>query len=396
MLRQILSIVFSALAATHPAVAQSLTRVANLTVNGSPLGIANRGNTAYLTNFGDNTFQAYNVANSASPALLSTNTTNSTRVRSVVIGGTTAYVLCFGIGTTTSSELRAIDVSVPTAPVLGPLITLSQYPVYIAASSTRVCVASGLTPTLQVYDSNLTLLSTVSTTSVADNVTVTGTTAYLQRGSQLDIYDLSIPGAPVRQTTITGSIGAVSGTLAYGLSGNTLTVYDVSNSLNPVFRGSATTNGGTLLAASGATVFTTGFYAGGSTSMLQAFDASNPVAPVLRATASAGSTAAALAASGNTAYLVNGYTLQVYTLTGTTTATSSAVGFNGELYPSPAHTTVTFTQMPTASPISIYDQLGRLCLSTVLPASGIVNISALPAGCYVVRMGEIIRRLTVE
>ena len=378
--------------------AQSLPLAANLTVNGGPLGVASTGTTAYLANFGDNSLQTYNLAAPSAPVLLSTISPASARARSVAASGTMVYVLGNDLGTSTSSQLRAFDVSVPTAPTPRQVLTLAAPPLYVAASSTLVCVASGQSATLQVYSSDLTLLSTITTSSFADRVTLNGTTAYLQRGSQVDVYNLSTPSAPVRQTTITGTIGAVSGTLAFGLSGSTLLVYNVSNPLAPTLVGSTATNGGTLLAASGNTVFTTGLYAaiGGSTSLLQSFDVSNPSAPVLRATAGAGSTATALAASSNAAYLVNGYTLQVYSLTGSSLATLPINTRNISLYPNPARTTLTITQVAANTPVTIYDLAGRVCLHALLPASGSLDINSLSTGFYLAHIGESVQKFIVE
>jgi hypothetical protein len=277
------------------------------------------------------------------------------------------------------------------------LLTLGAPDQYVAATETLVGVANNQNSTLGIYDSNLGLLASISTSSPATGLAMSGTTAYLQRGSSVDVYNLANATAPVRSTTFSGNIMATSGTLAFGLNGATLLVYDISSPLLPVLKGSTTTNGGTLLAASGNRVYTTGVYApiGGSTNQLQAFDVSTPTAPRLLATAASGSTATALAVSGDAAYLVDGTTFQVYALAGLLAATAPASATYG-LYPNPAHGTLTVRSAPVATPVSIYDAVGKLHLQTSVPATGTLDISPLPKGMYLVHLGTATQRLLID
>jgi hypothetical protein len=379
--------------------------VANITVTGSgnPVDVAAMGATAYVGNFSTSTLQAYNVSNPATPALLST-ISNSSRVRRVLAAGSMVYVTGFGIGTNTISYLQAYDTSNPAAPVTGRVIQAPAPPIIVGASSTTVCVANTTTPAMLVFDAALNLLSTVTTASVVTNLAVKGTTAYVQRVGACDIYDLSTPTAPVLRSTVSAHISVISGNLAFGLanvaSQTRLHIYDISNPLIPVLLSSIANNGGGLLAVGGNTVFTTGQYItiGGSTAPLQAFDITTPTAPVLRATAGAGSTATALAASNNAAYLVNSdnNTLQVYAVTGALAKTGSTSPATLALYPNPAHSLLTVAGSSTASPITVYEPTGRICFTAVPSAAGTIDIQALRPGIYIARMGYAVSKFVVE
>ena len=390
-------IVQALLLSSYPAISQSLTRVANLTTSGA-LGVAAYNNVAYITG-ASFTLDTYNVSQPAAPALFSSATTNTPYPRRVVAGTSKAYVLGWGLGSAVAtSGLRAFDMSQPITPVPGAsTLTLGPPDQYVAATETLVGVASNQSSILQIYDSNLTLLASVSTSSPASGLAMSGTTAYLQRGSSLDVYNLANSAAPVRSTSFSGYIMATSGTLAFGLNGSTLLVYDISNPLLPVLKGSTTTNGGTLLAASGNRVYTAGVYAaiGGSTSQLQAFDVSKPMTPTLLATAAAGATGTALAANGDVAYLVNGSNFQVYTLTGML-ATAAATTLAYSLYPNPAHGTLTLMQTPVATPVTIYDALGRVHLQASVSATHTLDINTLSKGLYLVRVGASTQRLLID
>lgn len=378
--------------------AQSLARVANVNISTGATGLAAVGSTAYITAIRSGYFylEAYNLTQPAAPVLLGSVKPYLPYPRAVVIGGTKAYVLGYGIaGPPSSYYLQAVEMSQPANPVAGTVADLGQFEPRIAASDKLVCVASRVVGTLSVYDANLTLLATVAAN--AANVVLNGTVAYVQRGSEVDIYNLAVATAPVRVASMYGSIGAVSGNLAFSLDNSTLSVYDVSNPLQPVLKGSVANNGGTLLAASGNRVYTTGLYAeiAGSTSQLQAFNVSNPAAPTLLATAAAGSTATALAANGNTAYLINNHVVQAYTLTGLLAATAPLTPATSP-YPNPAHGTLNLGQVPANTPVLIYDATGRVCLQTTTKATTKLDISALPAGLYLARVGAAVHRLLVE
>jgi hypothetical protein len=385
------------LLSSYSATSQTLTRVANLPASGA-LGVAAEGNVAYLTG-ASLTLDTYNTSQPAAPVQLGSVATNTPYPRRVVAGGGQTYVLGWGLGSpVATSGLRAFSLGAAGVPVPGAtLLTLGPPDQYVAATETLVGVASNQSATLTIYTTNLAALASVSTSTPANWLAMSGTTAYLQRGSSVDVYNLANPAAPVRSTTFSGNILATSGSLAFGLTGSTLLVYDISNPLLPVLKGSTTTNGGTLLAASGNRVYTTGVYAaiGGSTSQLQAFDVSTPTAPMLLATAAAGSTATALAASGDVAYLVNGATFQVYTLAGVL-ATTAASQPAYSLAPNPAHGLLALGQVPVATPVAIYDATGRLHLQASVPATRTLDISTLAKGLYLVRIGASTQRLLVD
>ncbi|MVN77800.1 T9SS type A sorting domain-containing protein [Hymenobacter sp. HMF4947] len=391
-----------ALLSAYAASAQTLTRAASLNdgYTGTSLNIAANGSMVYLADFGSRQLRIYDASTPSAPVFKAATAAN--QARSVVVSGTKAYVR----GQISDpypypGTLQLVDVSVPTAPVTGRLITISAPSFSMAANSSLVCLVTN-TGQLQVFDPTLNQLGTLA--CPADNITLNGTVAYAQSGSQCYVYDLSTPSQPRLHATLTGAIGAVSGKLAAGVLAATATagtvyIYNVSDPLNPVLLSSIANNGGTQLAMSSTTVYTTGLYAFvvSSPSTLQAFSISTPTAPVLLATVAARSNSLGLAANGPNVYLLNG-ALEIYTLTGgivTATHAATPVGFT--LSPNPARGTLTLGQAPANVPVTIYDLTGRVCLATpALPLTGTLDIASLSPGLYQVRVGDAVRKLVVE
>jgi len=385
------------------ALAQTLTRVANLPVTGIPNDIAITGNRAYVSDFGNATLQSYNIGTPAAPALLGS-VAASTRPRAVAASGSMAYILGYGIGTSTSSQLNSFNVTNPAAPMLGQGAVLDAPPVYIAAGGSLVCAASA-SGTVKVFDSTLNLLSSFSRN--ATDVVINGNALYLSFYGSVSVYDLTNPTTPVFVRTVAGAIGAVSGNRACGLyqpnsTSNLLYSYDVSVPLNPVVLGSTTVaNGYNLVATSPTTAFIGQRYepiVSTNNLPLQAFAIGAATAPVLQATAGPNSTATSIAVVGNAAYLVHEYTnnLQVYALSGTPTATRDPQSIALGLYPNPAHTSLAVTLPNPNSPVIIYDLAGRARLTAQVATGAPLDISALTPGVYVVRNGTAVQSLVVE
>jgi hypothetical protein len=386
--------------------AQSLTQASSVVVTGSgnPNSIAAVGTIAYVGNYSTNTLQAYNMSNPATPVLLSTTPNRASLVRGMVATATKVYLTCFGLGYSPPTSLHVFDVSNPAAPVSGPVVQVQLTtggPMVVGASNALVCAAGYSQTSLKVYDAALNLLNTIQVAGSIYSVAVKGTTAYVDQGGVGLIYDLSTPTAPVVYPSPSNSrIFLVSGNLGIGIGG----IYDISAPLTPVQlspRGFGAAMFWELVAVSGNTLFSTGFLQPiGNTSPLRAYDISRPTAPVLLATAGAGSTASALASGGDAAYLVNIdlNTLQTYTVTGRAlAAVGSAVVPATTLAPNPAHltTTISGSVLPGTS-VVIYDPTGRICLQTKSSVTGVLDVHALPTGLYFVRIGATTCKLVVE
>ncbi|RZK25485.1 MAG: T9SS type A sorting domain-containing protein, partial [Hymenobacter sp.] len=104
----------------------------------------------------------------------------------------------------------------------------------------------------------------------------------------------------------------------------------------------------------------------------------------------------ALAVANNLAYVLTDTELRIYAFPTTVTATRDAALAALPLYPNPAHGQLRLPQLALGAPVAIYDALGRVCLDIKLPASGTLDISALPAGLYHVRTASATSKLVVE
>jgi hypothetical protein len=70
-----------------------------------------------------------------------------------------------------------------------------------------------------------------------------------------------------------------------------------------------------------------------------------------------------------------------------------------DLVPNPAHGAATLTGAAPNALLTLFDSLGRVLLTAVADAAGTAHLALpgeLPAGVYLVRCGEQVRRLVVE
>jgi hypothetical protein len=105
----------------------------------------------------------------------------------------------------------------------------------------------------------------------------------------------------------------------------------------------------------------------------------------------------ALAVVGNTAYVLTDTNLAIYSFPGLVTAARRAAAPTALLiYPNPARDRLSLPHLAPGSPIVIYDGTGRACLQQALPTSRTLDIRALPAGLYHVRVGAATSQLVVE
>ncbi|RZJ91532.1 MAG: T9SS type A sorting domain-containing protein [Hymenobacter sp.] len=277
-------------------------------------------------------------------------------------------------------------------------------------------MASASAPVVNIYDSNLVFVGSLSTPTPPTNLVTHAGTLYVTRGnSSVTTYNLSTPAAPTLiGSSAPASIQTVSGTRAYGVvsaDGTTVPItslrgYDVTaaSRMAPV----AVTNSpllGTMVTATsgGRAVFTTGDANPtfnppntGRQLPLLAYDFTTPSQPKLVGQDNMILGAYAIASSGDYAYLATGISVQVYTLSGLPLATRTATPAALPFYPNPAHGILTLPQLAPATPVTIFNALGQVCLDSSLPASGLLDISTLPAGLYQVRAGHAASKLIVE
>lgn len=422
--------------------AQSLMLRSTTTLPSGNLAVAATATNAYFLGL-DNTntnatysLLVYDVQNPAAPVLLSSTPISAatTPAYNMLLIGSTLYASLmpeFPMLTSVTTRLVAIDVSRATAPVLRASVTLPGHWLELAAGPTGIlCVlptqmpptASGTLPVageLRLFNSQLQSLSVTPIPRGGVQVSAAGQLAYVTyAGATGPTYlpiDLSTPSAPVPQaTTRPGALGVISGQLGFGLAqpdpytgsqpGNTLLTYDVSNAAAPVLLSSyPLTQAGRFLQAAAGGVYTFlrtnpyyRFPSGGSGPLTAYLPSAGGTAPTVATPATPVASLGGGAAVGNRFYSVDGSVLRIYELGGIVTATRAAAATALPLYPNPAHGTLHLAPQPLAAVVTFYDVVGRPCLQASLPASGDVDISALPAGLYLVRTGLLTSKLVVK
>lgn len=304
--------------------AQNLVKVGEVPTLAAPTGIARKGNTLYLANFGLNTLEALDISNPVTPVSRSVVANPAGRARKVVVGGNTAYVVNYGVGVSSSSSITAFGLQNPNNPAAPSIVNITGNPLTIGASEVAVCAVttnnSTHTNNLQVFTPDLTPAATVELQAVGGPTrpVVQGPLAYVQDGGTLKVFDVSNPRQPVlRHTSTTTSISAISGATGYDTRNGGLQVYDLSTPEVPVLQSSiqlSAGGGSALLAAAPGVVYVLYTGTGSSpASTLHVVDTSNPVAPVLRGTVSINALCYDLVAADGYVYvLVDGRLLQVY------------------------------------------------------------------------------------
>jgi hypothetical protein len=400
--------------------AQVLTQLSRTSILNGGVVIAANATRAYaFTQRTPLTILTYDVSIPTAPVGLANTTFNNNTVASAcALVGTTLYSTSLPSTTTpATTTLLAFDVSTAT-PRLLKTVTLSADKVLLAASGSVLCAltsssTSSLT-NLLLFSNELTQLSSTSLPSAAIALTAGPQTAYVQyvNSTAFIAVDLTTPTAPLVRPSQPGSIGATNGQLAYGLQDptqsttatspdNTLTVYDVSSPLAP--RALRTTTGqiGRTLVAGTTGVFTlrtnpTYAPANPSRFPLRAYAASlSAPTPVASNEVDIPFYTSQAVASGTTLYVIDGVSMNIYSLSGTPLATRAAT-LPAPAYPNPTHGTLHLPHLTPGTAITITDALGRPSLQAALPASGTLDLSALPAGLYLVRAGEATTKLIVE
>ncbi|RYY20603.1 MAG: T9SS type A sorting domain-containing protein [Cytophagaceae bacterium] len=417
-----------------PAQAQtSLTKLGSVTVPGYGTELLVSGTTAYVFTAvaGAQYLRVYDVSTPASPQLLSTlaltNTANYPPLppHHATLSNGVLYVSSYPQTSYNphAGMIWAINVTNPASPVVyGSTNAASGDDLFVAASGDYAYAVVDNSNQLYVYSRNTYSngnLMTVRTITLPYSVSgviglsVSGTTGYVQyANSVFATLDLTNPANPVSSPgTTAGTISATSGPLAYGLAqpnylgsvpSNTLRFYSLATPAQPRLVRAQAGSYGTRVAAGGQSVFTVG-----ATSPYQvaAATSSEPLRGYYSPTSGAAPVAAvttdtqganALAVANNVAYVLTDTELRIYAFPTTVTATRDAALAALPRYPNPAHGQLRLPQLALGAPVAIYDALGRVCLDTKLPASGTLDISALPTGLYHVRTASATSKLVVE
>lgn len=405
-----------------------LTRLGSIAVPSYAVELVMSGTTAYVftASAGTQGLRVYDVSAPAAPRLLSTlnlPTTNGVPPRHAAVSNNTLYVSTFPSFNTfpNSVYLLAIDVSNPAAPTLRQTVSANSFggdELFLTAKGPYVYTAFQRNQSLNISDSNLNAVGTVAlpySLSGVIGLSSNGNTAYVQYANPaFATLDLTMPATPVSSTgTTPGTISAASGNLACGLQQpaylnsvptNTLRFYDVRTPRDPVLARSLPGTFGTRVAAGEQSVFVVGatspFLTPAATSnepLRGYYLPTGAAAIAVEAVDISTQGANALAVVGNTAYVLTDTNLSIYTFPNTVTSVGRPATRAGlSIHPNPAHNQISLPHLAVGSPVVIYDAAGRACLQARLPASGSLDLSALPVGLYQVRAGTATSKLLVE
>ncbi len=206
----------------------------------------------YISNLGDGTFQIFDVSNPVAPANVGNLTIS--RPNQIYIQGRYAYVT-----SDSPQKLYVIDIANPSAPKLVASIATGGSAYGIAVQGEYAFVST-LAPanTLKVYNianpASPVLVSAASTSANPYWLTVEGKYAYLSASTRFDIFDISNPSTPasVSSTAVTTyGTTAVQGRYVYipDYAANSVRVYDISNPAIPTSVGSFSAGTGTYAVA---------------------------------------------------------------------------------------------------------------------------------------------------
>jgi hypothetical protein len=195
---------------------QALVKVNTLRLTGAAVDMEARGSVLHLANFGNNTLEALDLTNPATPVSRGT-TSVSGRVRGLAFGGDYAYVTNFGIGSATSGTIVSFGfVPDPFHPGSAYTASTGAPTTTIASSSAVVAVTSvGLGVEKRVYDPYLRLKSIIPPTNGP-----AGGVGFVLNGNVLydggRVIGLSDLANPVFYPNTTAAISVVDAGFGYG------------------------------------------------------------------------------------------------------------------------------------------------------------------------------------
>lgn len=279
-------------------------------------------NIAYVTNYGDDTLQSYDISNPATPVSLATVTT-ATEPHMVYVQGNYAYVASFN-----GKKLEVIDVSNPLSmSVVGSLTTnVTGIALYVQG---RYAFLVGADNTFRVIDiakpTAPVVVCSASISGVPNAIYVQGKYVFLIQETldRLSIFDLSDVTSPSQTGVVNVGRSAptdvtVQGRYAYVLTraGQGLTIIDCKNPASPAVVGSISITGAlpSAVAVEGRIACVTSFTA----NTIEFIDIADPTNPVSLGTVGTGSHPYDVQIQGQYAYVINydGKTLQTFYLGG--------------------------------------------------------------------------------
>lgn len=385
--------------------AQSLQLVSTTTPTDAqaPVDAVAAPNRLYVADFGASALRIYDTSQPTALKRLGS-LTGIVRPSRVAASGTKVYLSSRGTGTVSQSYLYAVDVSNGAAPAVIRQTTLPPEVAQMTASATLLC--AGVSSQVSIFDSNLNLLSTLTTG--VDGLVLNNTYLYILSGSSLNTYDLSMPAAPVKLSSV--AVGAYTSTNGLtnllGVANNYLYINGhkgVFTLSNPALPALASAHSLTFNKISGATAYQLSTTA---SSTITVVDLRVPTAPAVAATAAGFTNVTysptdAIAGQDDLVYAVQSSSGQVktyrYTAGVLSTRRSATAGFT--LYPNPAADEVALS-LPAAvgadQHVALLNACGQLVRTQPLPAGStraIISLAALPAGVYFVQAGGTTQQL---
>lgn len=193
--------------------------VSQLPVNGFPTAMAHSNNHAFIVDEFNGELKIIDISQPTAPILKSSLNIGS-RPRAIAILGDYVYVI-----DSDDDALKVIDVSLPTAPNLVSSLPIGEHPRGIAISGNYAFVVDGFSDDLKVIDiSNPNAPNTITSFPISRfplAITILGNYAYILEAvdDELKIVDISIPSTPILQGSLPVGTDpkalAVSGDYAY-------------------------------------------------------------------------------------------------------------------------------------------------------------------------------------
>ncbi|MCB0810134.1 MAG: beta-propeller fold lactonase family protein, partial [Flavobacteriales bacterium] len=278
----------------------------SLGIGPTPISLAISGNYVYVLDLTSDELRVIDISDPSSPMLIGTLVVGD-YPQSLAVSGSHAYVLDYFVG-----ELKVIEISDPASPVSVASLGVGPHPSSIAVSGNYAYVVSSAAGEIEVVDisdpASPVLISDLGIGSLPLYLAVSGNYAYVVDivSDELKVVDISNPASPVLSGSLV--IGpnptsiAVSGNYAYVVddASDDLKVIDISSPASPMLIGSVSVGPAPVSVA----VFNDfAFVVDYGSDDLKVIDVSSPSTPVLSGDLALGSAPFSVAVSGNYAYI---------------------------------------------------------------------------------------------
>ncbi|HET9850005.1 MAG TPA: right-handed parallel beta-helix repeat-containing protein, partial [Candidatus Saccharimonadales bacterium] len=293
----------------------------------NPKDVVVQGQYAYVTDYGNNTLNVFDISNPASPKFISSIATITNGPEQLFVSGKYVFV---GFGVMPAS-LEIYDVSNPSSPFLAGSLSMGGTVDTIYVQGRYAYIGDESPRGIDVVDisnpSRPVKVGFIATSyaSPASPWRITGQGHYIYAvitngASAIEIYDVTDPTNPVLKGTVSKS-GVngdiyVQGRYLYAADqASGISIFDISNPGSPTLVSSYGSGDSGDIYVQGRYAYTTCFYSASHCTHI--YDVSNPSAITLVNTTSTSTTPTGIAIQGRYEYTVGTTSLIVYDLGGT-------------------------------------------------------------------------------